>query len=154
MTKCLKSSQLLKAQPELKRLNKSSSPKYPVLETALVNWVKEKRKNQNAVSRTMIQMKGKALAQQRQWQVTCPGIGSFAFSNKWLDGFMSRNKFSNHCHITIVQHLPNDLIEMQQAFLAYIMYMRIEHDYPLGLIANMNETPVTFDLSSNTQSIK
>ena len=27
--------------------------------------------------------------------------------------------------------------------------MHIEHDYPLGLIANMDETPVTFDLSSN-----
>ena len=49
----------------------------------------------------MIQMKGKALAQQRQWQVTCPGIGSFAFSNKWLDGFMSRNKFSNRHRTTI-----------------------------------------------------
>ena len=96
-----KKPQLLKAQPGLKRLNRGSSPKYPVLETALVNWVKEKRKNQNAVSRTMIQMKGKALAQQRQWQVTCPGIGSFAFSNKWLDGFMSRNKFSNRRRTTI-----------------------------------------------------
>jgi hypothetical protein len=61
-----KKPQLLKAQPGLKRLNRGSSPKYPVMETALVNWVKEKRKNQNAVSRTMIQMKGKALAQQRQ----------------------------------------------------------------------------------------
>ena len=38
---------------------------------------------------------------------------------------------------------------MQQVFLAYIMYMRIEYDYPLGLIANMDETPVTFDLPSN-----
>jgi transposase-like protein len=144
-----KKPQLLKAQPGLKRLNRGSSPKYPVLETALVNWVKEKRKNQNAVSRTMIQMKGKALAQQRQWQVTCPGIGSFAFSNKWLDGFMSRNKFSNRRRTTIAQHLPDDLIETQQAFLAYIMYMRIEYDYPLGLIANIDETPVTFDLPSN-----
>ena len=27
--------------------------------------------------------------------------------------------------------------------------MRIEHDYLLGLIANMDETPVTFDLPSN-----
>ena len=29
------------------------------------------------------------------------------------------------------------------------MYMRIEYDYSLGLIANMDETPVTFDLPSN-----
>ena len=40
MTGCLKN-QLLKAKPGLKRLNRGSSPKYPILETALVNWVKE-----------------------------------------------------------------------------------------------------------------
>jgi len=32
-----KKPQLLKAQPGLKRLNRGSSPKYPVMETALVN---------------------------------------------------------------------------------------------------------------------
>ena len=64
----------------------------------------------------MIQMKGKALAQQRQWQVTCPGIGSFAFSNKWLDGFISRNKFSNRRRTTIAQRLPDDLIERSRLF--------------------------------------
>src|SRR2546429_2129024 len=62
---------------------------------------------------------------------------------------MSRNKFSNHYRTTIAQHLPDDLIETQQAFLAYIMYMRIDHAYPLGLIANMDKTPVTFNLPSN-----
>ena len=65
---------------------------------------------------------------------------------------MSQNKFSNYRHTTIAQYLPDDLIKTQQAFLAYIMYMRIEHDYPLGLIANMDETPITFDLSSNDET--
>ena len=37
-----KKPQLLKAQPGLKRLNRGSSPKYPILEITLVNWVKEK----------------------------------------------------------------------------------------------------------------
>ena len=36
-----KKPQLLKAQLELKRLNRGNSPKYPILETALVNWIKE-----------------------------------------------------------------------------------------------------------------
>jgi transposase-like protein len=145
-----KKPKLLKAQPGVKRLNRGASPKFPALETALVNWVKETRKNQNAVSRTMIQMKAKALAQQRQWQLTCPGIGSFSFSNKWLDGFMNRNNFSNRRRTTIAQRLPDDLVETQQAFLSYIMYLRIDYNYPLALIANMDETPVTFDLPSNT----
>ena len=34
------------------------------------------------------------------------------------------------------------------------MYMHIEYDYPLGLIANMNEIPVTFDLPSTQQLMK
>ena len=45
-----KKPQLFKTQPGLKCLNRSVSPKYPALETALVTQVKEKRKNQYAVS--------------------------------------------------------------------------------------------------------
>ena len=98
----------------------------------------------------MIQMKGKAFAQQSQWQSTYPNIQSFAFSNKWVDGLMSRNNLSNRRRTTIAQHLPDNLNEKQQEFLAFIMYRRIQHDYPLTLIGNMDETPMTFDLPSNT----
>src|SRR6266498_2937423 len=90
-----KKSQLLKAQPGVKRLNKGASPKYPALETALVEWIRERRSNQQTVSRSMVQMKGKAFAQQHQWQTTYPDIQSFAFSNKWVDGLMNRNNLSN-----------------------------------------------------------
>lgn len=45
-----KKPQLLKAQPGIKRLNRGASPKYPALETALVTWVKESRRNQNVVT--------------------------------------------------------------------------------------------------------
>lgn len=145
-----KKPQLLKVQPGVKRLNIGVKPKYPALETALVTWVKEKRKNQNAVTRSMIQIKAQTLAQQRQWQVMCSGIRSFRFSNKWLDGFMSRNKLSNRRRTTIAQRLPEDLIEKQQSFLAFVTYRRIQHDYPLAYIGNMDETPVSFDLPTNT----
>ncbi|CAB4401718.1 unnamed protein product [Rhizophagus irregularis] len=95
-------------------------------------------------------MKAKALAQQLQWQVTCSGIGSFAFSNKWLDGFMRRKNLSNRRRTTVVQHLPDDLVEKQQEFLSYIVYQRIQYDYPLAYIGNIDETLVSFDLPSNT----
>ncbi|CAB5306191.1 unnamed protein product [Rhizophagus irregularis] len=102
-----KKPQLLKVQPGVKYLNIEVKPKYPALETALT------------------------LAQQRQWQVMCSGIRSFRFSNKWLDSFMSRNKLSNRYRTTIAQRLPEDLIEKQQSFLAFVMYRHIQHDYPL-----------------------
>ena len=55
---------------------------------------------------------------------------------------MSQNNFSNRRRTTIAQRLPDDLIKKQQEFLAFIMYRHIQHDYPLALIDNMNETPV------------
>ncbi|GES79032.1 pogo transposable element with KRAB domain [Rhizophagus clarus] len=123
-----KKPQLLKIQPGVKRLNMGAKPKYPALETALLTWVKEKRKNQNAVTQ----------------------IGSFVFSNKWLDGFMRQKNLSNHHHITIAQYLPDDLVEKQQEFLSYIIYRHIQYDYPLAYIGNMDKMPVSFDLPSNT----
>ena len=62
-----KKEQFINAQPSLKRLNKGKSSKYPELEAALVEWVKERRNNQQAVSRQMIQVKAKSLSQQREW---------------------------------------------------------------------------------------
>ena len=58
-----KKEQLLKAQPGLKHLNKGASPKYSALENALVEWVRKRRRNQNAVLRQMVQTKGKSFAQ-------------------------------------------------------------------------------------------
>jgi transposase len=145
-----KKDQLLKAQPGLKRLNKGRPPKYVTLETALVEWVRERRNNQQAVSRQMIQVKAKAFAREQEWQTIYPDIQDFTFSHKWLDGWMVRNNLSNRRRTTVAQHLPDNLIEKQQEFLAFIMYRRIQHDYPIGLIGNMDETPMTFDLPSCT----
>ena len=63
---------------------------------------------------------------------------------------MRRNNLSNRRRTTIAQHLPENLIERQQEFLAYIMYKRIEYNYLLSFIGNMDETPMSFDLPSNT----
>lgn len=145
-----KKDQLMNSRPSLKRLNKGKPPKYPALEVILVEWVKERRNNQQAVSRHMVQMKAKAFAQQHEWIVKYPDLQSFSFSNKWLDGLMSRNNLSNRRRTTIAQHLPDNLIEKQQEFLAYIMYKRIQYDYLSSLIGNMDETPMSFDLPSNT----
>ncbi len=76
-------------QPGLKRLNKGRPPKYAVLEATLLEWVKERRNNQQAVSRKMIQVKARTFAREREWQTICPGIKDFVFSHKWLDSWMA-----------------------------------------------------------------
>ncbi|GBB99823.1 hypothetical protein RclHR1_36480001 [Rhizophagus clarus] len=47
---------------------------------------------------------------------------------------MRRKNLSNYRHTTIAQCLPDDLVEKQQEFLSYIMYRRIQYDYPLAYI--------------------
>ncbi|GES95125.1 pogo transposable element with KRAB domain [Rhizophagus clarus] len=52
---------------------------------------------------------------------------------------MRRKNLSNYRHTTIAQCLPDDLVEKQQEFLSYIMYRRIQYDYPLAYISNMDK---------------
>jgi transposase len=76
-----KKDQLMSAQPSLKRLNKGKPVKYPALETFLVEWIKERRNNQQAVSRQMVQVKAKTLSQQHEWKDKYPDLQSFSFRN-------------------------------------------------------------------------
>ncbi|CAI2174088.1 6199_t:CDS:1 [Funneliformis geosporum] len=98
----------------------------------------------------MVMKKAKKLAETDEMKQLYPTIQNFKFSNKWLDGFISRNNLSNKRRTTISQKLPEDLIEQQHSFLSFILYRRIQYDYPLNLIANLDETPLSFDLSSST----
>ena len=41
-------------------------------------------------------------------------------------------------------------VEQQSEFLSYVLYLRKENDYPLSLIENIDETPMVFNLPSNT----
>ena len=68
-------------------------------------------------------------------------INAAKFSQKWVDGFMTRHNLVNRRKTTVAQRLPDDYVELQNSFLSYILYQRKENQYPLSLIANMDETP-------------
>ena len=63
---------------------------------------------------------------------------------------MSRHNLVNRRRTTVSQRLSDDYVEQQSNFLSYVLYCRKEHKYPLSLIANMDETPMAFNLPSNT----
>ncbi|CAG8602270.1 6251_t:CDS:2, partial [Diversispora eburnea] len=67
-----------------------------------------------------------------------------------LKPYVLNKKLSNRHRTTVAQRLPEDLLEKQQEFLNFVLYHCIQHDYPLSLIGNMDETPLSFDISSNT----
>ena len=141
---------LLRVAPYTQKLNIGARPKYPLLEAELLEWFQELRRQLKTVTRFMIQVKARSLAKKISYQAEYPSISYAKFSSKWVDGFMSRHKLSNRRKTTIAQRLPEDYVEQQNEFLSYVLYLRKEHDYPLSLIGNMDETPLSFNLPSNT----
>ena len=59
---------------------------------------------------------------------------------------MNRNNLSNHHRTTIFQHLPDNLFEKQQEFLAFVIYRWIQYDYFLIFISNIDKTLIIFNL--------
>src|SRR6266542_533001 len=68
---------------------------------------------------------------------------------EWLDAFLRRYDLGERRRTTVSQILPQNLIEIQNIFLSYIMYLRIHNKYPLKYISNMDETPMWYELPSN-----
>src|SRR6266496_4380022 len=98
----------------------------------------------------MIQAKARSLSKKQVYQEEYPKIKNAKLSQKWVDGFMSWHNLVNRRKTTISQKLPENYIGLQSEFLSYILFRRREHQYPLSLIANMDETPMSFNLPNNT----
>ncbi|HJY15922.1 MAG TPA: transposase [Nitrososphaeraceae archaeon] len=145
-----KKNELMHAAPYNQKLNVGARPKYPQLEEELLEWFRELRKQLKTVTRYMIGTKARSLASKQEYRTLYPDIHNCKFTHKWIDGFMSRHLLVNRRHTTVAQRLPKEYKEDQQAFLSYILYRRIEYNYPLSLIGNIDETPMTFNLPSQT----
>ena len=93
----------------------------------------------------MIQAKTRSIAKKPAYQSVYPDIKEAKFSQKWVDGFMSHHNLVNRQKTTVAQRLPDDYMEQQNQFLSYVLFRRKEHEYPLSLIANMDETSMAFN---------
>ena len=136
---------LMKVAPYIQKLAPGSRPKYPELETELLDWFKESRSQLKVVTRYMIQAKARSFANRAVYQDMYTNINAAKFSQKWVDGFMTRHNLVNRRKTTVAQRLPDDYVELQNSFLSYILYQRKENQYPLSLIGNMDETPLSFN---------
>src|SRR4051794_18666919 len=115
-----------------------------------MEWFKESRSQLKTVSCYMIQAKARTLAKKPVYETVYSDIKEARFSQKWVDGFMSRHKLVNRRKTTVAQRLPENYVEQQSDFLSYVLFRRKEHEYPLSLIGNMDETPLSFNLPNNT----
>src|SRR5215475_441160 len=107
--------QLMKVAPYIQKLTPGSRPKYPELETELLDWFKESRSQLKVVTRYMIQAKARSFANKTRYQEMYPKINEGKFSQKWVDGFMTRHNLVNRRKTTVAQRLPDDYIELQSS---------------------------------------
>ena len=74
--------------------------------------------------------------------------GEFKMSHRWFQGFCQRKGISLRRKTHAAQKSPNELRESIEQFHAKIIRQRKRGTYTL--IANMDQTPLPFDLDDNT----
>ena len=141
-----KSKENLEKMPRLKRANRGKKAAWPELEIDLLAWITEKRNNGLAILPSLVRLKALELAKDEKYNIP---EGQFKAGNHWCQRFMKRNALSLRQKTTLAQRLPADYEEKIVRFHRFIIDRRKEHSYPLHLIANMDETPLTFDMPPN-----
>ena len=76
-------------------------------------------------------------------------ISNFKYSTQWLSHFLKCYDLFLRCKTKITQKLPKDLEEKLLSFQRFIICLHQKNDYPLGMIVNMDETPVCFDMTGD-----
>lgn len=133
----------LKLTPKDKRANRYRLPAYPELEKDLTDWLSEKRKSGVAVSINVIRLKALSIAQNTN-------IKDFKASVRWCNAFLERHGFSIRRRTTVAQKLPQDYEDKLISFQRFIIAKRKQHNYELRYIGNADQTPMTFDIVSNS----
>jgi len=126
---------------------------FPEEETQLYRWIMDSRKSAVAIKYASIRWKMaeimKESAEKTQDETKKLAISNFKCSTQWLSRFLKRHDLSLRRKTKIAQKLPKDLEEKLLSFQRFIIRLRQKNDYPLGMIANMDETPVCFDMAGD-----
>ena len=143
-----KQKHVLTNMPRAKKARRGATQAaFPLLEKALHEWVSDHRRNGHVVTRTAIRLHALKMAKQAPFATEVPA--NFRASAGWCTRFMNRNDLTIRQRTKIAQKLPRDLEAKVDSFLQYVIKLRKQHNYELGQIGNMDETPMTFDIPSN-----
>lgn len=121
------------------------SGRFPELEAKLAAYVTELRDRSLLVTCEMVTEKARLFALEA-------GIprSRFKASRSWASKFMKRAGFSLRRRTSVCQKLPSAYEEKVLAFHRYFLKLRDSRQYLLGQIGNADQTPVYFDMASNT----
>lgn len=141
-----KKSVLLDTTKTMKKIRPSIRP-YAALEEKVLTWVNGQREKGLIVNRATIRLKALLYSREKEFNIQ---PGKFHASAGWCTRFMDRNDLSLRQRTHIAQKLPKDIEVKVDSFHQFIIKERKMYDYELGHIGNMDETPMTFDIPSNS----
>ena len=136
----------LEKMPKDKRANRHGDTPFKLLESDLCAWISEIRSRGLTVSRMSIRAKALLMSQDKKYEID----QNFKASAGWCTRFMNRNGLTIRRRTHIAQKLPNDVNDKVAGFHKFVIDMRKKQQYDLAQIGNMDETPMYFDMASNS----
>ena len=134
----------LRKMPKTKCARRGGKAHWPELEDEVTDWVMENRQNGFPVTRNAI------IIYALKWAKKNPEKSqNFKPTNSWCARFMERKDLVMRHKTKIAQKLPAELDKNVISFQRYVIKKRVEHQYALANIGNMDETPMNFDMPPN-----
>ena len=133
----------LMKMPRTKQADRGLKAQFPEIESHLLEWVTDRRRQGIAVSTMEARLQAHIIAQK-----LC--VTNFGGSVKWVYAFMRRNNLSVRRRTHISQKLPEDNEEKLMQFQRYIIRARNDVDYELSQIGKADQTPLMFDKPYST----
>ena len=123
-----------------------SSATFPEMEVRLLEWIRSCREDDHVLL-DGASVKKQALKLYEDIYLEEPG-DTFHASNGWLHRFMKRHRLSTQTVTTEGQKIPADAADKAREFIECCKTVIDKGHLPLSSIANMDETPMWFDMPS------
>lgn len=129
--------------PRLNWSNHGEKKAWPEHEIDFLECITGKQSNGLTILPSLVRLKALDMAKHEKYGIP---PGQFKVGNHWCQRFMKRNGLSLWQKTTLAQQLSSDCEEKIVWFHRYIIDLRKQYSYPLHVIANMDKTPLTFDM--------
>lgn len=119
--------------------------KFPDIEKAVLEYVRDMRKDGCAVSLDMVRTQARTVSRRL-------GIATkdFRASSGWTTRFMRRNGLSLRRRTSLCQRLPSAYEDKVIDFHRFVTRIRQKNGFLLSQIGNADQTPLTFDMPRST----
>ena len=143
-----KEEDLRKARLTKCRVGSGALATYEIAEESLKKWILNQREKGLCVTPYDVKSHMKRLLATDFKQLYPDAVNDFKASDAWFNRFLNRHNLSLRRRTKISQKLPKELHEKLCSFHHYICTLQKDNNFDLNCIANMDKTPIFFDMVS------